>query len=56
MIYPLTSILCHLAETYGLRAGDLVFTGTPEGVGELHRGDRLALSLANAVSADFQVA
>lgn len=55
MIYPLTTILCHLAETYGLRAGDLVFTGTPEGVGELHSGDRLKLSFGD-VQVDFQVA
>ena len=56
MIYPLDVILKTLAETYGLRAGDVVFTGTPSGVGELHSGDKLALDLAGLVQAAFTVA
>lgn len=56
MIYPLAAILKELAETYGLRAGDVIFTGTPAGVGELHQGDRLALDLAGIVQAEFTVA
>ncbi|MDO5059646.1 MAG: fumarylacetoacetate hydrolase family protein [Neisseria sp.] len=56
MIYPLPQILVYLAETYGLRRGDLVFTGTPEGVGKLNAGDKLALDLAGLVQAEFTVA
>ncbi|MDO1508830.1 MULTISPECIES: fumarylacetoacetate hydrolase family protein [unclassified Neisseria] len=55
MIYPLPAILKELAETYGLCRGDVVFTGTPAGVGELHAGDRLELDLAGTVQAFFEV-
>ncbi|MDO5640682.1 MAG: fumarylacetoacetate hydrolase family protein [Neisseria sp.] len=57
MIYPLAAILKELAATYGLREGDVVFTGTPAGVGELHSGDKLALELAGGLAgAEFEVA
>ncbi|EGZ47415.1 fumarylacetoacetate hydrolase family protein [Neisseria wadsworthii] len=56
MIYPIAAILRELADSYGLKAGDVVFTGTPAGVGELHSGDKLALDLAGMVQAEFDVA
>jgi len=56
MIYPISAILRELAESYGLKTGDVVFTGTPAGVGELHSGDKLALDLAGLVQAEFEVA
>lgn len=56
MIYSLPAILCHLAETYGLRRGDIVFTGTPAGVGRLSGGDRLELDLCGLIQAAFTVA
>ncbi len=56
MIYPIAAVLQELAATYGLKAGDLVFTGTPAGVGELHSGDRAALDLGGLVQAEFTVA
>lgn len=43
MIFPFGTLLRHLGETYGLDAGDIVFTGTPEGVGALRDGDALEL-------------
>lgn len=56
MIYPIAAILRELAGSYGLKAGDVVFTGTPAGVGGLHSGDRLDLDLAGLVQARFDVA
>ncbi len=56
MIYPVASLLSHLSKVYGLRKGDLVYTGTPAGVGELHAGDHLALDLHGQVRAKFKVA
>ena len=35
----------YLSYIYGLRAGDLIFTGTPAGVGSVRPGDRLEVSL-----------
>ncbi|MBF0804140.1 MULTISPECIES: fumarylacetoacetate hydrolase family protein [unclassified Neisseria] len=56
MVYPIAAVLQELATTYGLKAGDLVFTGTPAGVGELHSGDRAVLDLGGIVQAEFSVA
>ena len=41
MIWSVPEILAHLSAYVELAPGDLVFTGTPEGVGRLERGDRL---------------
>jgi fumarylpyruvate hydrolase len=35
----------YLSYIYGLRSGDLIFTGTPAGVGSVRPGDRLDVSL-----------
>ena len=40
MIFPVADILHELSLRFELRAGDLVFMGTPAGVGPLVRGDR----------------
>lgn len=42
MIWPLGPMLAELSRYFELKAGDLVFTGTPEGVAPVVRGDRLA--------------
>ncbi|STZ76224.1 fumarylacetoacetate hydrolase family protein [Bergeriella denitrificans] len=55
LIHPLGKIVNELAQIYGLRQGDLIFTGTPEGVGQLHSGNVLRLDLAGLVQAEFQV-
>ncbi len=56
MIYPVAYLLSHLSKVYGLRKGDLVYTGTPAGVGELNVGDELELDLHGQVRATFKVA
>ncbi|HGH0253155.1 TPA: fumarylacetoacetate hydrolase family protein, partial [Neisseria meningitidis] len=48
-------ILHKLAADYGLGKGDLVFTGTPSGVGAIGAGDNLALELDGLVRASFTV-
>ncbi len=40
MIFSVADILHELSQRYELRAGDLVFMGTPAGVGALNPGDR----------------
>lgn len=42
MIWSVPEIVSHLSRYYHLTAGDLIFTGTPSGVGALQPGDRLA--------------
>ncbi len=41
MIYSVSDIIKHLNKTIELKPGDLIFTGTPEGVGAVKPGDRL---------------
>ncbi|OPA81106.1 fumarylacetoacetate hydrolase [Paenibacillus selenitireducens] len=46
MIFDLQTIVDYIAEHYGLGEGDLIFTGTPAGVGRVEQGDRFELVLA----------
>jgi len=41
MIWSVPEIVAELSTYFELRAGDLIFTGTPEGVGPVQRGDSL---------------
>ena len=41
MIWDVPHIIAALSQLYGLKAGDLIFTGTPAGVGPVQPGDRL---------------
>ena len=41
MIWNVPEVLAELATWFALQAGDLVFTGTPAGVGRLQPGDRV---------------
>ncbi len=41
MIWSVGEIIARLSRFVELRAGDLIFTGTPEGVGPVRPGDRL---------------
>jgi 2-keto-4-pentenoate hydratase/2-oxohepta-3-ene-1,7-dioic acid hydratase in catechol pathway len=58
LLRPVPDVLKALERWYGLSEGDLVFTGTPEGVGPIASGDVLELDLAGvpAASARFVVA
>ena len=42
MIWSVAETIAHLSRMVRLEPGDLVFTGTPEGVGRVDRGARLA--------------
>ncbi|WP_239617547.1 fumarylacetoacetate hydrolase family protein [Cohnella mopanensis] len=41
MVFNLQQIVDFVGRNYGLGTGDILFTGTPEGVGELNDGDKL---------------
>jgi 2-keto-4-pentenoate hydratase/2-oxohepta-3-ene-1,7-dioic acid hydratase in catechol pathway len=45
MTFSPAYLVHYLSYIYGLRAGDLIFTGTPAGVGKVSAGDRLIASL-----------
>ena len=41
LIHKVPEVLAHLSTFYHLNPGDLIYTGTPEGVGPVNSGDRL---------------
>jgi len=49
MIFGVAEVLQHLARLYSLRAGDLVYMGTPSGVSALQRGDRFRAGIDGLV-------
>ncbi|MNI95840.1 hypothetical protein D3C73_1541790 [compost metagenome] len=45
----------YIADRYGLDEGDLIFTGTPEGVGPVYQGDRFEIAYGTKVLGSFEV-
>jgi len=41
MLYPFDDIIMHISKYMTLKTGDLIFTGTPAGVGPVQIGDKL---------------
>ncbi len=41
MLFPIPELICYVSKFFRLQKGDLLFTGTPEGVGPLTVGDNL---------------
>jgi 2-keto-4-pentenoate hydratase/2-oxohepta-3-ene-1,7-dioic acid hydratase in catechol pathway len=56
LVWNVGDILHELSKLYRLRAGDLVFMGTPAGVGPLQVGDRFVASLDGVVELHGRVA
>ena len=55
MIFPVGELLSWLSRTFTLRPGDLLFTGTPEGVGQVIPGDLLEASIDRLEDATLRV-
>ena len=55
MLMPIPNLLAHISQTFTLLPGDVVLTGTPEGVGVLHSGDQLYLELNDFISIRTEV-
>ncbi|HET6435096.1 MAG TPA: fumarylacetoacetate hydrolase family protein, partial [Xanthomonadaceae bacterium] len=56
LIWNVPEILHELSRLYALRAGDLVFMGTPAGVGPLQPGDAFDASLDGVVALHGRIA
>jgi len=50
MIFPVPALLAYLDANFGLGPGDIVFTGTPSGVGPVVPGDRVEAALGDGAS------
>lgn len=55
MIWSVAEIIAEASKLWRLEAGDLIFTGTPEGVGAIVRGDRIAGEVEGVGRIEFQV-
>ena len=55
MIWSIEQIIVGLSQLYTLKAGDLVFTGTPEGVGAVKRGDQVTIEIGSLPVLDFKM-
>lgn len=55
MIWPINEIIVALSEQFELKAGDLIFTGTPEGVGAIVKGDKIRVEIG-PLTLEFKIA
>jgi len=55
MIFPIDDIIAHVSKYFTLKIGDLIYTGTPAGVGSVKIGDRLEGYLEGQKKFDFFV-
>jgi fumarylpyruvate hydrolase len=56
MVFSVPDIIHELSRLFALRAGDLIFMGTPAGVAALHRGDRFSAGVDGLVEFSGHVA
>jgi 2-keto-4-pentenoate hydratase/2-oxohepta-3-ene-1,7-dioic acid hydratase in catechol pathway len=55
MLFSPNQLIAYISQYYTLKIGDLLFTGTPQGVGQVHPGDRLQAYLENQLLMDFEI-
>ncbi len=56
MIFKINYLVSYLSNIFYLSKGDLIFTGTPEGISKLNSGDKLKAYLSDLVSLEVNVA
>jgi fumarylpyruvate hydrolase len=56
LIWPVADIIAFASESISLLPGDLIFTGTPAGVSQLHPGDVVAGGVAEVGEFSFEIA
>lgn len=55
MIFSVDKIISYVSEFMTLKIGDLIFTGTPVGVGAVHGGDHITAELEGEKLLDFDI-
>ncbi|MBP7215487.1 MAG: fumarylacetoacetate hydrolase family protein [Candidatus Kapabacteria bacterium] len=50
MIYSVPELIEYLSKIFTLDRGDVIFTGTPEGVGEIHKDDVIEIEIPKKTS------
>lgn len=55
MIFSINEIISYVSKYFTLKTGDLIFTGTPSGVGPLKKHDHLVAYIKNMPLLDFMI-
>ena len=55
MIFPVETLIAYITRFITIKKGDLIFTGTPAGVGAVTKGDRIEAYLEGKKKLDFYV-
>jgi len=55
MLWPIDELIAYVSKYILLKTGDILFTGTPKGVGKVNIGDRLVGFLEGKEMFDFEV-
>ncbi|MBC7418867.1 MAG: fumarylacetoacetate hydrolase family protein [Pedobacter sp.] len=55
LLFSFEQIITFVSQYITLKKGDLIFTGTPQGVGQVHKGDRLEAWLMDKQLLNFEV-
>lgn len=55
LLFSFEKIIAFVSQYITLKKGDLIFTGTPEGVGKVEQGDRLAAWLEDKQLLNFEI-
>lgn len=55
MLYDFATIIAYVSQFFTLKKGDLIFTGTPAGVGKVSVGDRLEAFIGEQKLLDFEI-
>ena len=55
MVFPITKLIEYLSAKMPLLEGDLIFSGTPQGVGPIDQGDNLELGIAQETLMEIEV-
>jgi len=55
MLFPIDSLIAYVSQFFTLKIGDLIFTGTPEGVGPIKIGDHLEAFIENNKLLDLKI-
>jgi 2-keto-4-pentenoate hydratase/2-oxohepta-3-ene-1,7-dioic acid hydratase in catechol pathway len=55
MIYPIPQLISHISEYFTLKTGDILYTGTPKGVGPVQSGDVLVGRIGERELFNFRV-
>jgi 2-keto-4-pentenoate hydratase/2-oxohepta-3-ene-1,7-dioic acid hydratase in catechol pathway len=55
MLFPIDYIVSYLSTFFTLKTGDIIFTGTPKGVGPVVVGDKLQGFIENQKLLDFEI-